>query len=160
MKVNKDGSVDITRTAMDSYPVKSTLKLQGNNVDLTGWTTYMYYTEIQPDDTGIVVRITGAVNSPKTGVAKFYPREMYCYNVTNLVAYRGMAMPGKHDYSIVRTRLAYEPNVTGNYVMVDGEYVAYDSGNTAHDDLPRYSEYTETMTHVVGTMLITERAGL
>ena len=151
---------DIHRVALDSHPVSSTLKLNSVPVDLTGWLTYLYYTEVQEDGTLISVRITGVNSTNKKGATKFYPREMYCDNITNTVAYRGLAVAGRHTYSIVRNKIAYEQNDAGDWVLIDGEYIVYDVGNTEHDGLQRYSEYTETMTHAIGDIIVSNRAGL
>lgn len=149
----------ITRVAGDSWPVSADIKTNGNLVNLDGWTVYMYYTEIQEDESAIEVRITGVTSGTK-GKAKFYPRDMYCYNVTNTQPYIGLAVVGEHTYSIVRQREFYEQNDAGGYVLIDDEYVVYDAGNTDHDGLQRYSPYNEVMTHITGKMVISDRAGL
>lgn len=157
---NVDGSIDVKRFSQDSYPISSVLKVNGMPVDLTGWTTYLYYSEDQGDGSVKEVRVTGVVNNPKKGIAKFYPRELYCYDINNTVPYRGLVVVGEHPYSIIRAIEAYEQNPTGDYVIVLGEYVAYDAGNPDHDGLQRYSTYTETMTHAVGNITVSSRSGL
>ena len=151
-------NTDIERFAGDTYPEKHSFSISGTTVNLDGWDTYMYYDEIQPDLSVVSVRITGVVGSG--GAAKFYPRDMYCYDVTNSVAYVGMSVAGVHAYSIVRSKDAYEQNDAGTHVYVLGEYVLYDAGNVDHDGLQLYSVYVETMTHLAGTMTINDRAGL
>lgn len=150
----------ITRTAYDTYPVGSTVRLNKVPVNLEGWTVYLYYTEDQGDSTAIEVRITGVVSDPKKGKVKFYPRTMYCYDVTNSTEYFGLAKVGIHPYSIVRKKEMYEQNDAGGFVFIDGVYVVYDVGNPDHDDEQRYSPYTEVMTHAVGDINISTRSGV
>lgn len=153
---------DINRFAGDSWPIKSTIKINGKKVDLGGWDVYLYYTEIQTDEaaTTIKVRINGVVESKDKAVVRFYPRETYCYNITESVPYRGLEVVGEHQYSIVREKEFYEQNNVGGYVLISGEYIVYDDQNEDHIGLQRYSTYIETMTHTVGTIGISTRAGL
>lgn len=159
VELSKDTTID--RFAFDSYPVTSIIKVNSIPVNMEGWDVYLYYTEIQPDLSAIEVRITGVVTNAAKGTVKFYPRTTYCYDITNSVAYVGLAVAGTHDYSIVRKKMFYEQNDAGDYVYIniDSEYVLYDSGNPEHDGLQRYSTYIETMTHAVGKIEISARAG-
>ena len=155
-----ESTVDITRVAQDSYPVASVIKVNGNPVDLTDWNVYLYYTEIQPDLSAIEVRITGVVTNAKRGVVKFYPRDTYCYNVTLGTPYTGFSVLGDHTYSIVRDAIRYEQDALGIYVLIDGVYILFSELEPTHEGLRLYSRYTEIMTHTVGAVTITARAGL
>lgn len=152
-------NVDIERITKDSYPVVVDINSNGTPIDLSDWVVDLYYNEVQPDASIQVIKISGVITNAKKGVVKFYPRTSFCYNVTLATAYAGFSVVGKHAYSVVQSGTRYEQDAAGTHVLVAGVYVLYDSQDPAHVDLQRYSQYTETITRMLGEIAIEDRPG-
>ena len=147
------------RVAGDTYPETVNIKVNGTPVNLSGYTVQLQYEEVQPTGDVLAITIEGVISPRLTGLVKFHPRELYTTNTSNSAPYIGMAVVGEHSYRIVRSKVAHEKDVAGTLVIVDREYITYDSGNTAHDGLQLYREYTELMTHETGKLIINSVTG-
>jgi hypothetical protein len=149
----------IERFQGDSYPITYTYALNGSPVDVRHYALFLYYNEVQPDTSVLLIKLTAVKDDAKNGKVNFYPRSKYCYDVTNSVAYNGLALVGTHEYSIVRELVGYDTDDTGMYVVVNDVFVVYDAQNVEHTGLQRYTQYQEVMTHDTGTLVVNARVG-
>lgn len=151
-------NTDVTRFVGDTWPITSTIKVNGNPVNLNGSKVYMYYNDVDTNGNPILVKIEGLIGAG--GKVKFYPRDKYGINTADGSSYTPFNKAGTYDYSIVRENDIYELDDNGPYVVIDGVAVQYDSGNPEHEGLRRYSVFTEVMTHAVGTISVSNRVGV
>lgn len=147
----------VTRFVGDTCPIISTIKVDGNSVNLNDSRVYMYYSDINANGDSMVVKIEGL--SDAVGKVKFYPRDKYSTNTADGSSYMPFNKTGTYDYSVVREHDIYELDDNGPYVVIDGVAILYNSGNPEHNGLRRYSVFTEVMTHAVGTISVNSRVG-
>ena len=146
----------IFRYENDTYPIVSSVKVNGTPVALNKWDVYFYYNEVD-GDVARKIRIEGVMDSRTTGKVKFYPRDKYAYDETNGVAVAAFTVVGEYEFSIVRTGTSYEADAAGTYVLIGGEYIVYDVTNDEHTDRARFDPYSESMTHAVGMIKVGAR---
>lgn len=157
---------DFDRVAGDTYPEVIKLSFEsGESVNIEGWNVYMNILEdLDGGTTFKNVRIVGEIVNFSTKEVQFYPRIGYSFDMDNPgspVDYEAFTIAGKHSYSLIREKLFYYADDSGLYVYLKDtdEYVLYDVGNPAHNNLQRLSQFTEIMTHQEGEIAVTDRLG-
>jgi len=153
---------DIIRYKNDTYPEIGSLEENNNYIDLSdGWYVHMYYDEIQLDNSIKNILLKAIIANPQQGKYSFYPKQQYCFDITdkdNIINYHPFRVPGTFEYSIVRKKDSYERVDDGEYVYEDGIYRLYDS-NVDSDTVQKYTKFTETVTHGIGKLIISDRVG-
>jgi hypothetical protein len=154
----------VVRYAFDTYPITLSMKVDGNAIDLTDWTVRLDYEELQLDGITLKpVRVNGYIIRPTHGDVKFYPRIDNSNDLTdplNPVPYKAFTLPGRHKFSVIRTKKFFERAQNGQYVFIDGQYVIYDPNNPEHQHLYRYELFIEEMTHITGIIEILDRVSV
>ena len=164
-----DSNGNIVRVEDDTYPEKFIYTINGSKVDVSDWDVYLHYKEAQGTipETYKNIRITGVKDIFRPSEIAFYPRALYCKEYANngslIGPYTGFAKVGVYDFMTTRENVFYYADSNGTYVInnefnYDEEsYVPYDSEDPSHEDLQRFSTYTEKMTHDSGTITITSK---
>lgn len=149
-----------TRYKNDTFPIEGTIEINGDYLDITGYTVYYYYDEFV-NNAHKLIRIEVIQLNAREGSVAVYPKINYSYDITdpdNIVPYVPFTKTGVFDYSVVRTKTIYDKYSLGEYVTLNGtSYIPY--VEIDHSGLQRYTKFVEKYTHSVGKITILDRVG-